>query len=146
MEIFDKKIKKKDFEKTEKEFLILGFKVQEKQEYNSFYKVSFIRDLKEPILSECISDYKIYKKQEIPSIIPLFVIIPIVFVLLTLFLIFFMNDKNNFQLYFLSYLLPALILFVLISAYSLYRMFKINNYLQKGEEIQNKIYLKAKNR
>ena len=146
MKPFVTKIKKNKYEKISKEYLILGYKESEKVDLGNYYQVTFICALNNEELSKCLKEYKLYKKQEIPSIVPLFIFVPIVFILLSIFLICFLKDKNNFDLYFFCLLLPALMIFVVVSIYSIYRMYKINNFINKGEAIQKEILNNAKKR
>lgn len=146
MKPFVTKIKKNKYEKISKEYLILGYKESEKVDLGNYYQVTFTRALNNEELSKCLKEYKLYKKQEIPSIVPLFIFVPIVFILLSIFLVCFLKDRNNFELYFFSLLLPALLIFVVISIYSIYRMYKINNFINKGEAIQKEILNNAKKR
>lgn len=146
MKPFVTKIKKNKYEKISKEYLILGYKESEKVDLGNYYQVTFTCALNYEELSKCLKEYKLYKKQEIPSIVPLFIFVPIVFILLSIFLICFLKDKNNFDLYFFSLLLPALMIFVVVSIYSIYRMYKINNFINKGEAIQKEILNNAKKR
>ena len=126
-----------------------------KQAINSFLQIDAPKESMDSLLkyilnneelSKRLKEYKLYKKQEIPSIVPLFIFVPIVFILLSIFLICFLKDKNNFDLYFFSLLLPALMIFVVVSIYSIYRMYKINNFINKGEAIQKEILNNAKKR
>lgn len=146
MKPFVTKIRKNKYEKISKEYLILGYKESEKVDLGNYYQVTFTCALNNKELSKRLKEYKLYKKQEIPSIVPLFIFVPIVFILLSIFLICFLKDKNNFERYFFSLLLPALMIFVVVSIYSIYRMYKINNFINKGEAIQKEILNNAKKR
>lgn len=146
MERFTKKISIKKSEFIINEYLVAGFVVEEKKHIKDHLIITFVRDLKSTQLNEAISDYKIFKKTLIPSIIPLFIFIPISIVLFTIFLILILNDKDNSMIYLLTLLIPGIISFLAGSIYSIYRMRRITFYISEGDKLQKELILKAKKR
>lgn len=147
MEKVTKKIKKQKFDKIKFEYLLLGYEIIEKKEDEKYVYLTFVRDLNNDQLNECLLDYKKYKRCQIPPLFPILICIPIALVFITLFLIFTLTNDDPLT-YLLSFFLPGVIFFLLGSGYSLFRMNRINNHIQdKGEtlkKLEEKILKRSK--
>lgn len=145
MEIITRKIKVDKYDKIVFDYALCGYFVQSKIEQNNRYLVTFKRDLQGNSMQNIIKRVKEYKKYDIPSIIPIFVLSGVAVILFTIYIILaLVKDGNSFQIgTFFSFFVPGILCFVLSAIYSFARTKKINDHINNGSKIQEAIKLEV---
>lgn len=152
METITKLVKLKNYDKTVFDYALTGFYLIKKEEQNNGLLLTFERDLKGKSVNFYIERTKNYYKYSIPSILPTIILIAISVILLTLFMVFTLINKDEgvSLINILSFLVPGIVIFLIGAAYTFYRTKKIEDYVTSGnkirEEIKNEVLKEIKER
>ena len=129
--------------------LLFEWKVEEKQTKGKKVTFVFSRDKQKPYHEELVKLEKEFGNYKIWPMFPSYILSGLAFLLITIFFVFYMIDKANMLIYFLSFTLPGLILLLAASIYTMFHFFnlrkiekefteKTNKYKEKINELKNK--------
>lgn len=136
-------VKKQEVATRISEEALFGYRLESKKENKFNYELCFKKDNIHPYDEKLEQLEKEYFKKKILPFYPSLILFVITITLFTLFLCFYLNNKDQLLTWFLSFLLPGIIFAIGLGVYSYVRAKQtlnyVNNYALRFNEYKKKV-------
>ena len=112
-------------------YTLFEWKCEKKENIGRKVIFTFSRDDSKPYHEELVKFEKEFGNYHIGTMIPTYILAGLSFILMTVFFILHLIDKDNFVLYFFTISIPALFCLLAASAFTIVRFVIINKIVKK---------------